>query len=186
MPVMQKVPYYNNLRKLNLSSISRCWAIVTDAKKTMIILFEETNLFINFRATSSGSNCSKWHRGLWNGLISFFNFNFLFTFIFKMSLLFHLFLCVTFSCPYPCIWLHQHICTDPTLGNGDGSQGISHRESFSYSPPRDACGSYVCFSPGNRHHYPVLGRYIYADVTICMDMGTKTLHKGRDEIIKTL
>jgi hypothetical protein len=28
-------------------------------KKTMIILFEETNLFINFRATSSGSNCSK-------------------------------------------------------------------------------------------------------------------------------
>ena len=25
----------------------------------MIILFEETNLFINFRATSSGSNCSK-------------------------------------------------------------------------------------------------------------------------------
>jgi hypothetical protein len=54
MPVMQKVPYYNNLRKLNLSSISRCWAIVTDAKKTMIILFEETNLFINFRATSSG------------------------------------------------------------------------------------------------------------------------------------
>ena len=62
---------------------------------------------------------------------------------------------------------------------------ISHRESFSYSPPRDACGSYVGFSPGNRHQYPVLGRYIYADVTICMDMGTKTLHKGRDEIIKT-
>jgi hypothetical protein len=28
-------------------------------KRTMIILFEETNLFINFRATSSGSNCSK-------------------------------------------------------------------------------------------------------------------------------
>jgi tRNA threonylcarbamoyladenosine modification (KEOPS) complex Pcc1 subunit len=28
-------------------------------RKTMIILFEETNLFINFRATSSGSNCSK-------------------------------------------------------------------------------------------------------------------------------
>ena len=24
----------------------------------MIIIFEETNLFINFRATSSGSNCS--------------------------------------------------------------------------------------------------------------------------------
>ena len=59
MPVMQKVYYYNNPRKLNLSSISRCWAIVTVAKKTMIIIFEETNLFINFRATSSGSNCSK-------------------------------------------------------------------------------------------------------------------------------
>ena len=28
-------------------------------KKTMIIIFEETNLFINFRATSSGSNCSQ-------------------------------------------------------------------------------------------------------------------------------
>ena len=54
MPVMQKVHYYNNPRKLNLSSISRCWAI-----DTMIIIFEETNLFINFRATSSVSNCRK-------------------------------------------------------------------------------------------------------------------------------
>jgi hypothetical protein len=50
-------------------------------------------------------------------------FNFLFTFIFKMSLLFHLFLCVTFSCPCPCIWLHQHICTDSKLGTGGSSQG---------------------------------------------------------------
>jgi hypothetical protein len=39
-------------------TLSVSFAIVTDAKKTMIILFEETNLFINFRATSSGSNCS--------------------------------------------------------------------------------------------------------------------------------
>ena len=28
-------------------------------KKNIIIVFEEINLFINFRATSSGSNCSK-------------------------------------------------------------------------------------------------------------------------------
>jgi hypothetical protein len=62
---------------------------------------------------------------------------------------------------------------------------IPHRDSSPYSLPRDSCGSYVGFSPGNHHQYPVLGRYIYADVTICMDMDTKTLHKGRDEIIKT-